>query len=194
MAFAIFILCLLRGLTQRERRLQKRRHTAETALRQQQALLEREQQLDREEENVNRLVDQAMQYYEHRRKDKSRHPPRTEDVVSSLSTQHDKSATINNREPASPSLQQTSTVSEQIQTSADEIPEEITRDTVPTVPTTSKIPSEYASDTFESLEGTLHPSPSHIITSTPAQPQTAKDDDTSLSDSLKITSVSGNWY
>lgn len=51
---------LYRYLTQREKRLKHRRVTAEAALRQQEELLRREQELDEEERKINSIISQAM--------------------------------------------------------------------------------------------------------------------------------------
>ena len=57
-----------RFLSLREQRLFKRRKAAEKVLKQQQELLKKEQILDREEEQVNKLVNEALTCYQQRTK------------------------------------------------------------------------------------------------------------------------------
>ncbi len=192
-----------RQLGQREQRLAKRRHIAEAALRKQQELSTRERQLDQEEEMVNQLIGKVEGDRQDRqdvRKNRSGHR-RSERVSEAASTHEAVSASqpTPTRSPLSPV-----SVSEHLLTteSVPEIPSEEDGEESPTeaapkpadhpltFPTASRIPTEYASDTFESLEGTLtHP---HVTSSTPIQPQAMSHDVLSSSESLKITSsVSG---
>lgn len=185
----------------------KRRRQAEAALQQQQELLRREEQLAYEEEHISQLIDQAMECYQHRRTvhregskpmaifeatPTSREPPLTSQSVNLTPQATPAKASISAESSSRsaggrPHMQSSSSVSEQIQTSAsiaEEIPEETTalsqREADKTVPSTSRIPTEYADDTFE-----VTPSHSHPTTSTPAQQKAPSASDFSLSESLK---------
>ena len=195
---------------------------AEEALKQQQELLEREQELEREERQINQLIDKATETYQHRqdiRHERSRRKlsPKgrgakvKEEEVAAQGEQGDRSVgavdtVLDDTTPSSSAVLQTSSVVEHVRTSssvAEEISEEsglsadvsATKPGAPSTksgPTTSRILTEYADDTFESLEGTpTHPASSHlpIVTSTPAHPPTSGED-FSLSESLK-DSISG---
>lgn len=195
---------------------------AEEALRQQQELLEREQKLEREERQINQLIDKATETYQHRqdiRHERSRHKQSPkgrgtrlkEQDLSVGGDQGDQSGgavdtVMEVSTPSRSAMLQTTSALEHARTSssvAEEVSEETglpadvstTKLSAPSPksgPTASRIPTEYADDTFESLEGTpTHPASSHlpIVTSTPAQPPVSGED-FSLSDSLK-DSISG---
>lgn len=185
-----------RQLAHRKKSLDKRRRVAEAALKKQRELSVKERQLDREEERVNKLIDEAEGYHQDRRaarRGRSGHRAGSEkdEAVSRevVSVSHPTSA-----KSPSPS----SSVSEDL-LSSESVPEEIptgevTRtspaDLPQTIPTISRLPTEYADDTFESLETTLS-HPPILPSSTPIQPEVTPQDTLSPTDSLKITSVSG---
>ena len=66
--FDMSVACCSRYLSRREQRLLKRRKAAEKVLKQQQELLKKEQILDHEEEQVNKLVNEALTCYQQRTK------------------------------------------------------------------------------------------------------------------------------
>lgn len=184
---------------------------AEEALRQQQELLEREKKLDKEEKQINQLIDEATEAFQHRQDmhhKRSRHKQtpegRSARLRKELSTGGEEgSPEAGVMEDVTSSLSavlgHTPHTSSSI---AEEISEEnhspsVTKPGAPSprsVATTSRVLTGYTDDTFESVNGTpSHPLSSHIITSTPVQPPASRGD-VSLSDSLKITdSISGTY-
>ena len=199
-----FDLALYRYLSQREQRILKRRKAAEEVLKQQQELLKKEQILDQEEEKVNKLVTKALACYQQRTKikrvkskEKSRLSSDEELALSaksgslkelSTSPKHTKSPL---EEESKTSLADTgvkSSISEEIGASGSitaEVSEQILSQTSSSQPSsaavvqslhtvTSRGPSEYAMDTFESFQSSvsrrdLPPHP--LVTSTPLSTQ-----------------------
>ncbi len=194
-----------RQLAGREKRLARRRHVAETALKKQRELSDKERQLDRKEEQVNKLIS-TLEGYEKDKlggsKGRSGHT-RSKKVVEKTQTASPESASVSHsasaRSPPPPwsvtELQSSESVPEEIPSEDGKEPTQTAVSPAshpPTVPTT--VPTEYGSDTFESLETTLTHPPSHphVMSSTPVQPSGLGHDTPSPSESLKITSsVSG---
>ena len=201
----------------------KRRRAAEEVLKQQQELLKKEQILDKEEEKVNKLVTEALACYQQRtrikkgrNKERSRHSSGEEIATAakprsprelSTSPEHTKSpleergldlaeantkSSVSEEIGASGSI--TAEVSEQIlsQMSSGQPSSAAVLQTVHTV--TSRGPSDYAMDTFESFQSSMsrqdHP-PHPLVTSTPSSSaQGSLKKEPRLSDDLSV-SISG---
>ena len=187
---------------------------AEEALRQQQELLEREKKLEKEEKQINQLIDKATEAFQHREDmhhKKSGHKQTPE--KRSVRVRKEPSTGGEQGTPEAAVMEDVTSLSEVLQTpgvfehtphTSSSIAEEISEEnrspptTKPSAPssrsvaTTTQVLTGYTDDTFESVNGTpSHPPSSHIITSTPVQPP-ASGGDVSLSDSLKISdSISG---
>lgn len=176
--------CLDRCLAEREQRLLKRRQAAEEALLQQQELLERERHLEREEENLRKIVDQVRDTYEQRQTGKHRSPRRSragggerrgggrghdeeeeEGRSPQSQTRTDKNAPI---PPVSSALSKVPSTSTTTTTNASSsIPEALTEPgegvasasqirTELSPGAVSRVPSEYLQDTFaSSVDSTL---------------------------------------
>lgn len=214
------LVCGLRYLIQREQRLLKRCQAAEEALKQQQDLLKKEQILDREEEKVNKLVNEALVCYQQRTrlkrgrtKERSRHSSGEElataaKVKSPKSKERDMSASPAFVEEPKAKKQQTqpnSSVSEEIGVSSS-ITEEISEEHISkaslskplsaqSVHTTiSRGLSDYGLDTFESFHSTTlsrQDLPPHpITTSTPSHESMQKPSQANDDPSISIT---GEW-
>ena len=217
------VVCRLRYLSQREQRLLKRRKAAEEVLKQQQELLKKEQILDKEEEKVNKLVTEALSCYQQRTrikkersKDRSRHSSGEEVATSakprspselSTSPKHSKSPLEEEREVGLAEANTKSSISEEIGASGSitaEVSEQILSQmsssqpssaaALPLVHTvTSRGPSDYAMDTFESFQSSVsrqdHP-PHPLVTSTPSSIQESLKKGPQLNDDLSV-SISG---
>ena len=211
--------CVFRYLSQRKQRLLKRRKAAEEVLKQQQELLKKEQILDKEEEKVNKLVTEALACYQQRTrikkeksKERSRHssgeelatpakpkspreistsPKRTleEEREIGLAEAHTKSS-ISEEIGASGSI--TAEVSEQL-LSQMSVSQPSSSAALQVHTATSRGPSDYAMDTFESFQSSIthqdHP-PHPIVTSTPSSTQESLKKGPQLNDDLTI-SISG---
>lgn len=187
---------------------------AEEALRQQQELLEREKKLDKEEKQINQLIDEATEAFQHRQ-DMHHKRSRRKETPEGRSAGVRRKPSIGGEQgsPEAAGMEDiTSSLSAVLQTPdvsghtsssiAEEISEEnhspsATKLGAPSprsVATTSRVLAGYTDDTFESVNGTpSHPPSSHIITSTPVQPPASRGD-VSLSDSLKLSdSISGMY-
>lgn len=187
--FDMNVVCGLRYLIQREQRLLKRRKAAEEVLKQQQELLEREQVLDQEEEKVNKLENEALACYQQRtkiKKERSRHSS-GEEVAATTTKVESKEREMSGspltvvepkaQKQCTPSK---SSISEEIGVSSsitEEISEEhisrasmsqpLSAQSVHTA--TSRGPSDYALDTFESFHSSTFSRHDHpVTTSTPS--------------------------
>ena len=175
---------------------------AEEALRQQQELLEREQRLEREEEEVGRLVDQALQCYQSRRGErkpvgKTPRASAKERIPRETSDSHPEEKSGSHPGEGSDShhsvAQSHASLGRRPTTSATSasITEDLSEEVAPGSGRARGESAEgYSTDTFESLEATPTPPPS---TSTPAQPKPHAIGDLSLTGSLKTSdhSISG---
>lgn len=196
------IVCLLRCLSlcrylkRREQRLSKHRKTAEEALRQQLELLKKEESLDREEEEVNKLVNEALARYEQRtkvkkdkRKELSQHhgaatakvePPVQIKMATAVDASSDAESVEGETQPA-PVLTKSS-ISEEIRASGsitEEVSEELLSRTsashhplrsVSVHTATSLGHSDYTLDAFESFHSNTLSRDEHLPhTSTPAK-------------------------
>ena len=190
---------------------------AEEALRQQQELLEREKKLDKEEKQINQLIDEATEAFQHRQgmhhkriRHKQTPEGRSARVREEPSTGGEQgspeAAMVEDVNSSLSAVLQTPVVSQHTPHTSSSIAEEISEEnhspsatklsglSPRSVATTSQVLTGYTDDTFESVNGTpSHPPSSHIVTSTPVQPPTSRED-VSLGDSLKISdSISGKY-
>ena len=183
----------------------KRRRAAEEVLKQQQELLKKERILDKEEEKVNKLVTEALACYQQRTKikkgrskdkERSRHSsdeeiatsakprsPSTSPRLTKSPLEGERELGVNTKSSISEEIGAsgsiTAEVSEQIlsQMSSSQ-PSSASAAALQTVHTlTSRGPSDYAMDTFESFQSSVshrhqdHPPPPHplpLVTSTPS--------------------------
>jgi len=175
--------CLcLRYLTQRERRVLKRKAAAEAALKKQQELMLREQEITRQEEEVNKIINQAMEcFYQRKEAKKNRQtaPPPLDSLEASTVV-----ASAPTEQSGNKSLVETTTSSV----------EEISGGDRPVVKTATatQVTELYGNESFETLEVTSQLQtaatvPTVIASSTP---RTAVDShrvtDSDISDSLKM--------
>ena len=159
-------------------------------------MLKKQQELDKEEESVNKLVVEAMEILKQTSNTRARNRNSTNENLNFdlLDTSHEQlsSSLRSSKTPASVSedLRTTSSIREEIslQNGADP-----SLDKPGTV--TTEVPSAYAVDTFESLDSTFTLHHNHpVTTSTPESGGQAYSevDDLSLLDSVQVTgSVSG---
>ena len=176
----------------------KRRRAAEEVLKQQQELLKKEQILDKEEEKVNKLVTEALACYQQRTKikkgrskdkERSRHSsdeeiatsakprsPSTSPRLTKSPLEGERELGVNTKSSISEEIGAsgsiTAEVSEQIlsQMSSSQ-PSSASAAALQTVHTlTSRGPSDYAMDTFESFQSSVPPPPHSLplVTSTPS--------------------------
>lgn len=144
----------LRYLAQRELTLQKKRLAVEETIRKHKALLKKDRELDKEEASVNKLVDQAMEMLRQTPLSSSRHGHSI------------------HREPSPPILHYSlsekpsgGSLTEEL-SSTESIAEKMSKSSV-NEQNETEIPSEYATDTFESTLTASHP-PQPITASTPS--------------------------
>ena len=180
-------------MAQRELTLQKKRQTVEATIRRHRELLKKDRELDKEEASVNKLVDKAMEMLRQTplSNTHSHHFP----IEPSPPTKHySMSERLSKASGGSMTeeLSGTESIAEEMFGSSH------SKDKTGSV--SSNIPSEYAADTFESLDTTLTAShqPHPIKTSTPSHqahpitPETQHDVDVSLDSSLRATaSITG---
>ena len=174
-----------RYLTQREKRVLKHKAAAEAALKKQQELMLREQEITKQEEEVNRIINRAMEcFYQRKEAQKSRLATPALDSLDVSSVMPVKT------EPEEKSLKDnTSSVPEDFSDAPDQ--QTVKASTVEETP--QAVTELYGNESFETLEVTsqLHTAatvPTAIISSTPRsnvddQKATISD----ISDSLKMS-------
>lgn len=173
-----------RYLTQREKRVLKHKAAAEAALKKQQELMLREQEVTKQEEEVNRIINQAMEcFYQRKEAQKSR---LTTPALDSLNVS---SVTPVKTEQEKKSLKDsTSSIAEDFSDTTDHHMK------TSTVAQTPQVVTElYDNESFETLEMTSHlhttaTIPTAIISSTPrSNVDNQKATISDVSDSLKMS-------
>ena len=161
----LLFVCLSRYLEKYQEKLKKRRRTAEEILSFQQELLKRERALQEEETNISQMIDQALEYFDERKKPsydtstvKSAKP-----LSNTISDDTVKSKTI---ETTTATERTSATIPEEEYSKSSDIPEELLESSRP------NSGFEYNTDTFEEENHLLTEGP---LTSTPYHPSTARD-------------------
>ena len=147
-----------------QEKLKKRRRTAEDILSFQQELLNRERALQEEENNISQMIDQAMEYFDERKK-----PSTDTSTVKSAkplsNTLSDGTVKSKTSEPTTATERTSATIPEEYSKSSD-IPEELLESSRPNTG------FEYNTDSFEEESQLLTEVP---LTSTPYHPSTIRD-------------------
>lgn len=153
----LLFVCLSRYLEKYQEKLKKRRRTAEEILSFQQELLKRERALQEEETNISQMIDQALEYFDERKKpsndtstEKSAKP-----LSNTISDDTVKSKTTTATERTS------ATIPEEEYSKSSDVPEELLESSRP------NSGFEYNTDTFEEESQLLTEVP---LTSTPYHP------------------------
>ena len=174
-----YICC--RYLTQREKKVLKRKAAAEAALKKQRELMLREQEITKQEEEVNNIINQAMECF-YQRKEAQKCAPPALDVSSVVASVPTKTEHSDNK----------SLIEDKTMSSVEEELSEGDQQVVKTA-TTTQVTELYGNESFETLEVTsqLHTAatvPTVIASSTP---RTAVDSrkitSSDISDSLKMS-------
>ena len=173
-----------RYLTQREKRVLKHKAAAEAALKKQQELMLREQEITKQEEEVNRIINQAMEcFYQRKEAQKSR---LTASALDSL----DVSSVMPVKSEEKSLKDNTSSVTENFS----DAPDQQQTMKASTIEETPQVVTElYGNESFETLEVTsqLHTEatiPTAIVSSTPrSNVDNQKATISDVSDSLKMS-------